>query len=139
MLLNSTLVWCTSVCNKNINCHVFNWFYLNSTESWKYSNCQSRAATMFSNMWDFLIFPLNIWNLETCPELKWSTPVSVAICIWRERILKNIKWTFVWYKNIGIKGRKRSSGFLRIFTVAFLFYLTPAEGSNPAGHSFTLT
>ena len=44
-------------------------------------------------------------------------------------------------KIIGIIWRKRSSGFLRIlfFTVAFFLFLTPAGGSNPAGHSLTLT
>ncbi len=38
-----------------------------------------------------------------------------------------------------INGRKRSSGFLRVFTVAFLLFLTPTGSSNPAGHSLTLT
>ena len=32
--------------------------------------------------------------------------------------------------------RKRSSGFLRIFTVVFFLFLTPAGGSNPAGANF---
>ncbi len=31
------------------------------------------------------------------------------------------------------KGRIRISGFLRIFTVAFLLFLVPARGSNPEG------
>ncbi len=31
-----------------------------------------------------------------------------------------------------IKGRIRSSGFLRIFTVAFLLFLAPVGDSNPA-------
>ena len=35
---------------------------------------------------------------------------------------------------IWIKGKKRSSGFLCIFTEASLLFLTPAGGSNPAEH-----
>ena len=53
-----------------------------------------------------------------------------------EHFLENV---FNSDKPFRIKGRKRSSGFLRIFTVAFLPFLTPAGGSNPAGHSLALT
>ncbi len=35
-----------------------------------------------------------------------------------------------------IKGRIRSGGLLRIFTEAFLLFLAPAGGSNPAGLIF---
>ncbi len=35
--------------------------------------------------------------------------------------------------------RKKSSGFLRIFTVAFLIFLAPAGGSNPVGLIFNPT
>ena len=45
-------------------------------------------------------------------------------------------------KHVRIKGRKRSSGIDRIFTVALLLFLAPAgggEGSNPARNSLTLT
>ncbi len=39
----------------------------------------------------------------------------------------NIKYCYHWMEeDIRIKGRKRSSGFLRISTVAFLLFLTPA-------------
>ncbi len=40
---------------------------------------------------------------------------------------------------IGIKGRSRSGGFLSVFTIAFLLFLAPAGGSNPARHSLNLT
>ena len=36
-------------------------------------------------------------------------------------------------------GKKRSSEFCPIFSVAFLLFLAPAEGSNPAGQSSTFT
>ena len=36
-------------------------------------------------------------------------------------------------KNFRIMERKRSSGFRRIFTVAFLLSLAPAWGPNPTG------
>ena len=36
-----------------------------------------------------------------------------------------------WEKKILIMERKQSIGFLRIFTVAFLLFLTPAGGYNP--------
>ena len=35
---------------------------------------------------------------------------------------------------ICFKGRIRSGGFLRIFTIDFLLFLVPAGGSNSAGH-----
>ena len=35
--------------------------------------------------------------------------------------------------------RKQSSGFCRILIVAFLLFLAPAGGSNPAGQLLTLT
>ena len=38
-----------------------------------------------------------------------------------------------------IKGRIRTGGFLRILTVAFLLFLAPTGGSNPAMQSLTLT
>ena len=43
--------------------------------------------------------------------------------------LKNYWTSSVWWR----------IGFLRIFTVAFLLFLAPADGSNTAGQSFTLT
>ena len=39
-------------------------------------------------------------------------------------------------KDFRIKGRIRIGGFLRIFTVAFLLFLAPTGGCNPAGQSF---
>ncbi len=39
----------------------------------------------------------------------------------------------LWYENLGSYEGNEVAGFLRIFTVAFLLFLTPAGGSNPAG------
>ena len=39
-------------------------------------------------------------------------------------------------KDFRIKDRIRRGGFLRIFTVYFLLFLAPVEGSNPAGPIF---
>ncbi len=38
-----------------------------------------------------------------------------------------------------IKGRIRSGGFLRIFTVVYLLFLATAGGFNPTGHSLIQT
>ena len=52
----------------------------------------------------------------------------------------HISLTIVFYlifMFVGIKALgQRSSGFLRIFTVAFLLFLAPAGGSYPAGPIF---
>ncbi len=62
---------------------------------------------------------------------------SIICSLWKYLIDYVFKFSFVlnnFYKFFWIIWRKRSSGFLRIFTVAF--FLTPAGGSNPAGLIF---
>ena len=49
-------------------------------------------------------------------------------------------YTVFLQKKYRIKGRIRRSGFLCIFTVAFLLYLAPGGGGfNPSGYLLTLT
>ncbi len=65
--------------------------------------------------------------------------VFTVFLSWRVRDTIKTKY-FSWYyeKNVWIKGRKQSSGFLHIFTVAFLPFLALAGGGggSPCGAHF---